>query len=70
MDEFNLASVRNQRDQLLKQSDWTQIPDSALTAEQKAAWAEYRQQLRDLPGNIPEDVEDWFDVTFPVKPLT
>lgn len=38
---------RKLRDKLLAESDWTQLPDS--TAD-KAAWAVYRQSLRDLPS--------------------
>ena len=38
--------VRAKRDQLLKDSDWTQLPDSPADKE---AWATYRQALRDLP---------------------
>jgi hypothetical protein len=38
-------SVRQNRTQLLKDSDWTQLADS--TAD-KAAWATYRQALRDI----------------------
>mgnify|MGYP006272683077 CR=1 FL=1 len=68
MDASNLSNVRNQRDQMLSQSDWTQMPDSPLSAEQKAEWAAYRQQLRDLPANIPADIESWFDVIFPTRP--
>lgn len=34
---------------LLQSSDWTQSPDSPLSAESKQAWATYRQALRDLP---------------------
>lgn len=41
------AQVRSQRDQLLASSDWTQLTDSPVD---KAAWATYRQQLRDLPA--------------------
>jgi len=68
MDAFNLSEVKNQRNQLLSQSDWTQLPDSPLTDEQKTAWAVYRQELRDLPSIISENVENWFDVSFPVRP--
>jgi hypothetical protein len=39
------------RNHLLTTSDWTQLPDSPLTEEQKQAWREYRQLLRDLPDN-------------------
>ena len=41
--------LRAIRDRLLSLTDWTQMPDSPLTAEQRAAWAAYRQALRDLP---------------------
>lgn len=68
MDASNLLEVRHQRNQLLLQSDWTQIADSPLSAESKAAWAAYRQELRDLPHNIPANVEHWFDVVFPANP--
>lgn len=36
------------RDSLLEESDWTQMPDSPLSEERKGAWAEYRQELRDI----------------------
>ena len=42
-------TVRNQRTQLLKDCDWTQIADS--TAD-KTAWATYRQQLRDITAQV------------------
>ena len=53
-----MANIRNQRNQLLKDCDWTQIADS--TAD-KTAWATYRQALRDLPATItePRTFADW-----------
>ena len=53
-----MAQIRNQRNQLLKDCDWTQIADS--TAD-KTAWATYRQALRDLPSTItePRTFADW-----------
>ena len=33
-------------------SDWTQLADSPLSAEDKAAWAEYRQALRNITDVI------------------
>jgi hypothetical protein len=68
MDAMNFSQLRNQRDQLLTQSDWTQMADSPLSDEQKAAWAAYRQQLRELPANILADIENWFDIVFPTRP--
>jgi hypothetical protein len=40
------ASVREQRNALLAASDWTQLADAVVD---KAAWATYRQALRDIP---------------------
>ena len=39
------------RNDKLKNSDWTQVPDAPVDA---AAWAVYRQQLRDLPANTTD----------------
>jgi hypothetical protein len=44
-DAAQAESVRQQRTEKLKDSDWTQLADS--TAD-KAAWATYRQALRDI----------------------
>ena len=57
-------AIRNRRNALLKESDWTQYPDSPLSAEQKQAWATYRQALRDIPNQagFPTDVQ------FPAAP--
>ena len=42
------TKARTQRDRLLTQYDWTQLPDAALSNEEKAAWTAYRQGLRDI----------------------
>lgn len=46
--ETTANDIRNHRNMLLIRSDWTQVADAPLTAEQKAAWAIYRQALRDV----------------------
>jgi hypothetical protein len=56
-------TVRDERDQLLLESDWTQSADSPLDADTKAAWATYRQELRDLPSQ-----EGFPNVAFPKNP--
>ena len=53
--------VRRQRDALLTQSDWTQLPDVPLAT--KEAWATYRQLLRDLTGQ-----PDPFAIVWPQAP--
>jgi hypothetical protein len=48
--------IKTQRNRLLYESDWTQMPDVALL--NKTAWATYRQELRDItsqpgyPNNV------------------
>jgi hypothetical protein len=47
-----LEVIRQERNRLLAESDWTQMPDNALNQVQRAAWQAYRQSLRDLPTII------------------
>jgi len=61
------TAIRYKRDSLLQMSDWTQLPDSPLNAEQKALWADYRQDLRDITEMYP-DVTDPNEVVWPTKP--
>jgi hypothetical protein len=44
-DAEHAKSVREQRSQKLKESDWTQLSDAPVD---KAVWATYRQALRDI----------------------
>ncbi|MGA0588104.1 tail fiber assembly protein [Dyella sp. KRB-257] len=64
MDAIAKAEQRSTRDALISACDWTQIPDSPLTADQRTAWVAYRQALRDVPSQagFPETI-DW-----PIKP--
>ena len=48
-DDELLKDIRKQRNAILSQTDWTQMPDSPLTDTQKAQYKAYRQALRDLP---------------------
>ena len=59
------AIVRAERNAKLAASDWTQLPDAPLTAEQKAQWATYRQELRDVTAQ-----PDPFNIVWPVAPTT
>jgi hypothetical protein len=57
-----LNSIRVERNNLLKQSDWTQLPDSPFAQEEKTAWKNYRQQLRDLTQTIDiSNINYWDD---------
>jgi hypothetical protein len=53
--------IRLWRDAELAKSDWTQLSDSPVA---KAAWATYRQALRDLPAQGGKAEE----ASFPSKP--
>ena len=63
------AALRTERNARLAASDWTQLQDSHLSDAKKAAWADYRQELRDLPDEItltsPSDLDA---VTWPLDP--
>lgn len=44
-----LRMIRVERDGLLADSDWTQMPDAPVDRD---TWAEYRQALRDFPETL------------------
>lgn len=61
IEEAQIASAwsmfRMTRDSYLAASDWTQVPDAPVD---QAAWAVYRQALRDLPANTTDPRNpDW-----------
>jgi len=54
---------------LLPASDWTQLPDAPLSDAEKAEWATYRQQLRDLPDTIDWDtISHESEIEWPLIP--
>jgi len=59
-EEFCCLHGRSIRNSLLTASDWTQLPDAPCDQQ---AWAEYRQQLRELTAD-----SNWPHVTFPDQP--
>ena len=61
-EEYNLLFLRQKRDLLLQQSDWTQNRDVTLSND--ADWKTYRQALRD----ITKDYKSLEDVKWPEKP--
>lgn len=58
------ASLRAERDRLLAECDWTQLPDVPLDPEAQSAWQDYRQALRD----VPQQPGAPYDVTWPEPP--
>lgn len=59
---YQLIDLRNRRNQLLAESDWTQILD--IPEATRLAWQPYRQALRDIT-NTYTSLED---VVWPTKP--
>jgi len=59
--ERQAKEIRSQRNTKLSESDWTQVADAPVN---KAAWATYRQALRDVSAqaNFP------WEVTWPTQP--
>lgn len=53
--------LREHRNKLLADSDWTQVADAPVD---KAAWATYRQALRDMPSSADFP----WDAVWPTKP--
>jgi len=50
MNDVSWETVRGERDQALKDSDWRAVKDRVLPT----AWKDYRQALRDLPQDHAE----------------
>jgi hypothetical protein len=59
--DYYFERFRLWRNAQLASCDWTQVADS--TAD-KAAWAEYRQALRDLPTQNADPKQ----IVFPTRP--
>ena len=56
-------AIREKRDALIRQSDWTMTPGATVD---QAQWTAYRQLLRDLP----QTYENAEDVVWPTVPST
>jgi hypothetical protein len=55
--------VRDMRDLLLSQSDWTQFQDSPITGSKLIEWQTYRQSLRDITSQ-----SNPYSLSWPTKP--
>lgn len=64
MPEIEWAAIRTRRDQLLRATDFTQLPDYPVTAAQLAQVTAYRKTLR----GIPELVENPSELVWPERP--
>lgn len=63
VDEDQREHVIYCRNHLLKDSDWTQLPDVQLSETKLVEWCVYRQTLRDMPN------QEGFDIWHPIWPV-
>jgi hypothetical protein len=63
--EITWDTIRAKRDKLIADSDWTMIPGATVD---QAAWAAYRQVLRDLPQTYAATGPE--SVVWPAEPST
>jgi hypothetical protein len=59
-------ALREMRDVLLKESDWTQMPDCPLSEEIKNDWRIWRQEMRDITSTVSYPLEN--TIQLPVTP--
>lgn len=58
--------LREQRDVLLKESDWTVGVDSPLPIEAQEEWKQWRQEMRDITDNVVlNDGDQCVDIPIP-----
>ena len=67
--------LREERNKLISETDWTQLKDISLDSIREKNWKEYRQALRDLPNGSTPKLDsngdlDMSSVTWPDKPST
>ncbi len=58
-----MANLRQQRNQLLAETDWMGNSDVTMSAD----WKTYRQALRDITKQTPAD-DSLSNITWPTKP--
>lgn len=65
-DNEQAVVAREERNKRLSECDWTQLIDSPLNPEEKAAWAFYRENLR----MVPQQPGFPWQINWPPKPNT
>ena len=53
------AEIQERKLGILRDTDWTQLPDSPLDADTKASWATFRQAVRDIDQNADLNSIAW-----------
>ena len=65
--------LREERNRLIAETDWTQLKDIDLDIIREKNWKNYRQALRDLPSKSNPKLDsmgelDMSSITWPTKP--
>jgi hypothetical protein len=61
--ELKWLEIREQRNILLSETDWTQFQDSPITGSKLTEYQTYRQELRDITNN-----DNPFTLVWPTQP--
>ena len=62
-----MANLRQRRNQLLAETDWTVLQDNPLTPAKRSEWMVYRTELRNITQGL-NTVEDIYNIDYPDKP--
>ena len=68
--EIRMTQLREIRDSLLNETDWTAIPDNDLSWLEKRKWRKYRKQLRNFPIDAERQLKNnvYCKIVWPTKP--
>ena len=71
--EEPMRLLRQERNKLIAETDWTQANDIPFSTLKKQEWQIYRQQLRDLPANASPKLDSNYNLdltsfTWPTPP--
>ena len=64
-DGLTWNDIRNKRDGILRETDWTMTTGASVD---QAQWAAYRQNIRDIPQTYKDKTPN--DVVWPTQPST
>ena len=73
--EEPMKLLREKRNKLIAETDWTQLKDIDLDIIRERNWKNYRQALRDLPAKSNPKLDDFGNldmssISWPDKPST
>ena len=68
--KIRMIQLREIRDSLLNETDWTAIPDNDLSWLQKRKWRKYRKQLRNFPIDAERQLKNnvYCKIVWPDEP--